>query len=146
MTYRTFMPGQITRDSFSLGQYETQRETSKRMLAWINATGNSWFTLVLCKTIDPGDFERLLVSSESAISSFLKELVHSESVIWSFLEEPRGGREKSGFYMELNEIAAIWLAVVEGHNQSHSPWKVSTDKIARSFKGLQGGHKIVQGV
>ena len=39
MTYRTFMPGQITRDTFSLGQYETQRETLKRLLAWINATG-----------------------------------------------------------------------------------------------------------
>ena len=33
------MPGQITRDSFSLGQYETQIKTSKRLLAWINATG-----------------------------------------------------------------------------------------------------------
>ena len=33
------MPGQITRDTLSLGQYETQRETLKRLLAWINATG-----------------------------------------------------------------------------------------------------------
>ena len=35
------MPGQITKDTFSLGQYETQRETLKRLLAWINTTGKT---------------------------------------------------------------------------------------------------------
>ena len=34
VTYKTFVPCQIARR-----QYETQRDSLKRMLAWINATG-----------------------------------------------------------------------------------------------------------
>ena len=40
MSYRTFMPAQLTTNTMlSIGQYETQVETMKRALAWVNATG-----------------------------------------------------------------------------------------------------------